>query len=97
MKSSEALREARVLIENGTSTFLCVALTTVYGDETHVYKWLKAIFGGTPVDSWLLKNSKEYAAWDNQVTDLKVWMKALRDYRLRWIDSMIAEYEAKGD
>ena len=91
MKSSEALRLARRMIESGERIHVCSALfyATSREQNTKVQKRLARLFGYTSVTQWL--HAQGYARqWDN-------YSSRMRDYRLRWIDWMIEGYEAKGD
>jgi fructose-1,6-bisphosphatase len=100
LKTSGLLKMARKLIESGYTSYLCIALdrahTLHYGTGfKHNYIELKkrinkSIYPYTDVGTWLRYNRKiKSAVLDNR--------QAMRDYRLRWCDALIAEYEAKGD
>ena len=96
MKSSELLRLARARISMHYDSFVCDAVRTA-ADSKGDYKLAldiaddiaNRIHPRDTVSSWL--HFVAGVPW-SQLTG-----SAMRDYRLRWIDSMIAEYKAKGD
>lgn len=94
----EALRRAHWLIKNGHSSFVCLALEKFAGEPgTNLDKMAAAhslIFeirdvfkrAGLSGDSTVLE-------WLCHVTGQEIYT-GLRQYRLRWIESWIAELEA---
>lgn len=101
MKSTTALRAARKLIENGTFSHVCLVLRYAYpgeeGVHTEVWKHIQRSLGShIVVDSWLQKQVPGFDAWSKNISG-REYDTAMREYRLRWIDEMIAQYEAKGD
>lgn len=101
MKSTTALRAARKLIENERYHHLCHAIKYAYpgqeGIHTEVYREIQCSLNGfTVVDTWLLSNAPGFYEWSKSV-DGSTYAKVMHEYRLRWIDEMIAQYEAKGD
>lgn len=101
MKSTTALRAARKLIENERYHHVCHAIKCAYpgkkGIHTEVYREIQCSLNGfTVVDTWLWSNVPGFDKWSESVRE-DTYAKAMREYRLRWIDEMIAQYEAKGD
>lgn len=108
MKSSEALRKARQSIENTDSYYVCDALKAVGGGKTMVANNLNREHGRSGADHWLLKNSSEFRLWARNNYSSKISAAGIDHYemnhdpeminwRLRWIDWMIPQYEAVGD
>ena len=87
MKSSEALKLARVRIEKEENAFLCVALKDVQGRNTLVYKRVSSCLQGIGVIGWLRREHPDIA---KQIFLTEEGYKA---YRLAWIDWMIPQYE----
>lgn len=96
MKTSTMLREAQQRIKSEWNTHICTALDSAFGFESRKIReeilrrirpcysettWLKAQIG---VDC------NNYV-WNCEHKD------ELREWRVRWLDLLIAEYEAKGD
>lgn len=101
MKSTTVLRAARKLIENKTHGHVCTAIKYAYpgneGVHTKVWKHIqRSLEGHIVVDSWLQKYVPGFDAWNRLVRSDEYW-RVMREYRLRWIDEMIAQYEARGD
>lgn len=101
MKSTTALRAARKLIENERYAHVCRAIRCACpGDEgvyTEVWKHIQRSLGDyIVVDCWLQKHVLKFDAWSKNISG-REYDTAMREYRLRWIDEMIAQYEAKGD
>lgn len=101
MKSTTALRAARKLIENERYAHVCHAIKYAYpgkkGIHTEVYREIQCSLNGfIVVDTWLWSNAPEFEEWSKSVGGI-TYTKTMREYRLRWIDEMIAQYEAKGD
>lgn len=90
MKSSTALRRARVLVKNGKPRFVCSAIILVGGKNTAVDKQLRSLFSlkCCTLETWLLENVPD---------DLIYNYAIVKEYRLAWIDWMIEGYEAVGD
>ena len=79
------------------SRFLCLAIEYAGDDLKELSKAQKlmtriqkALEGKHTVEAWL--GAKGYVVWY-----LPVHGNAIYEYRHRWIDSLIEEYEAKGD
>lgn len=51
----------------------------------------------TYVNAWLVENSPEFRQWCQVCTDYHERVAAMTAYRIRWIEQMIADYEAAGD
>ena len=100
MKSTTALRAARKLIENEQYRHVCHAIKYAYpgqeGIHSEVYREIQRRFRFAIVDTWLWNNAPGFDEWSMSV-DWNTYAKTMREYRLRWIDEMIAQYEAKGD
>lgn len=108
MKSSEALKKARVRIENTDSYYVCDALKAVGGGGTRVAYNLKLEHGEFGADKWLILNSSEFRLWAHDNYGSKISAAGIDhyemnhdpemiDWRRRWIDWMIPQYEAAGD
>lgn len=102
MKSTTALRAARKLIENGRYHHVCHAIKYAYpgqkGIHSEVYREIQCSLNGfTTVDTWLWSNAPGFDEWCRLVRNIDEYLHIMREYRLRWIDEMIAQYEAKGD
>lgn len=109
MKSSEALRAIRPIIEARRSRYICWALhdlrVPIPGKKgiypkTNVEKRLGKLFGGSPVQYWLITNHPPYLKYENKMLregSYGTLNDQLRLYRLRWIDWMIEGYEKVGD
>ena len=100
MKSSEAMRKARELIDDKRVRYVCIALCWSGGENTKAaYRLRKALsINGieTTLEHYLFSKHptfKEYEA----VTHWGIFKEAMREYRLAWIDWMIEGYEAAGD
>jgi len=91
MKSSEALRLSRRLIESGKRRYLCIALGVVGGHGTLVAARINKVCKGESVIVWLHRH--HFDVWRLEfATDAMA-----KKYRLAWIDWMIPQYEAIGD
>ena len=92
MKHSEILKLARPLIESGVERFVCAAAEWPVS-ELNCAKLKKEISKRLGkywvVEGWLYL----YAGIPSEL----LTKENMRIYRLRWIDSMIAEFEAKGE
>lgn len=94
MKSSDALREARKVLEQRHSIkHVCVALEIVGADRcTDVGRRLKSIFahpyGARSIVVWLRNQG---------LVTSSATAEDFFNYRLRWIDWMIEGYEKVGD
>ena len=89
----EALRLARPLIEDGREIAVCVALMTVSHANPYLIDacWdvrlrIERAIGRGYVSNWLYRQA---GVPDHLLTEAN-----MREYRLHWIDSMIAELEA---
>ena len=102
MKSSELLRKAQMRIVSGKSTFVCYAITGAAGATEECIRKAEAlrtrvmasIYPHANAATWLhlrIKPEQNNAAWSDANE------AALREWRVRWLDALIAEYEAKGD
>lgn len=100
MKKSEILREARKILEIKETRYVCLAIRTVVSmhildKETleggHGLVWWieNSISPSTTVRDWLITKAG--------IDHIDATDEAMLDYRLRWIDSMIADYEAIGE
>lgn len=95
MKSSEALRKARVLIETRAARYLCCALDVVDDSTTNVAENLELMFkDNLPLESWMICNQPGFLEFYRTLENPNEWM---RQYRLDWIDWLIPQYEAVGD
>ncbi len=112
-KTVALLKRARALIENGTETFVCLALKQAVpsGDSEariardHLCDRIMQVLrtcgpGVLSVDSWLRKTCPEFKAWRDSIEDASGFVyrqdeytNVLREYRLRWIDELIKQYE----
>lgn len=106
MKTSELLKRAKrdhlassqkEYDTTGKSCFLCLAIADAgyITDQRRLADKLqrritKALGAHTSVGTWLMANGHARAGEFNAGN-------ASFEYRHRWIDSLIAEYEAKGD
>ena len=105
MKSSQILRKAKRRIESGSgiSTFLCYAIMGVVIDaapeirrkaEALRVRVMASIYPHASAAEWLhrcIKPKQRYDVW------VDINESALREWRVRWLDALIKEYEAKGD
>ena len=102
MKSSQILRRAKKRIESGIGTYLCYAIDCASDDDPDSLRKAEAmrsrimvsIYPHTTAAKWLylcIQPKQRYDVW------AKVNEDALREWRARWLDALIAEYEAKGD
>lgn len=101
MKSTTALRAARKLIENRRYNHVCLALKYAYpgneGTTSNAYRDIqRSLNNYIVVDAWLQDNVPEFLNWSRNTRGCE-YTTGMREYRLRWIDEMIAQYEAKGD
>ena len=104
MKSSTLLRYARRYIRDCTASHLCCAIhfatqelrTGVAADKSYalIGRIMRSIYPRASASFWLytvLAPKQDFTEWrELHANDLRKW-------RLRWIDALIAEYEAKGD
>lgn len=113
MKSSEALKNARRLIQEQETVYVCYALRMVGGSCTAVYDNLRRVIGERSIASWLRDHSEGYRQWCDARSDEALqrarahpepyaplnpeFTRTMRQYRLAWIDWMIEGYEAVGD
>jgi hypothetical protein len=112
MKTSEAFKQAKQCLKPiGQAGYICHALAeAAYGRSVltvgtgdgwkNIYTTRKAGFktaikvitdrigSDAPLESWLTANGIEY--WKQEPAQM-------RAYRHRWLDALIAEFEAKGD
>lgn len=102
MKSSQILRRAKTRIVSGRSTYVCYAITGAGGATEECIRKAEAlrtrvmasIYPHANAATWLhlrIKPEQNYAAWADANEE------ALREWRIRWLDALIKEYEAKGD
>ena len=95
MKISEEFKLARVLIENYEDSYICYALqhSVKYKNDptpTPAMRVIKdRLNGHFCLESWVYAKVG-YKVWDNNKT------KTMKATRLAWLDSLIAEFEAKG-
>ena len=104
MKSSQLLRKAQKSIAARKTSCLCYGIsqaaeavgTTEADDKSYRLRMriMMAIYPKAIASMWLydvLKPEQDSKEWH------KAHMKDLREWRIRWLDALIAEYEAKGD
>ena len=104
MKSSQILRKAQKLVAAGKTNYLCCSIshaaqtvdTVEAVDKSHRLRAriMAAIYPRASASMWLydvLKPKQDFEEWR------KAHMDDLREWRIRWLDALIAEYEAKGD
>lgn len=93
MKTSEALKEARALIESGRRRHVCTAIDAALGGNWLAWKKRRLIMnmleGYETLEIWL--NAKHGIPYDAMTPE------QMRLYRMRWLDHLIAKYKAKGD
>lgn len=100
MKSSEALKAARKLIANGEEEYVCFALTAVGGGKTVVRDNIDSVCDGGSIRFWLADESADFAAFLHKHKYHYYSgpvQEALQQYRLRWLNWLIPQYEAVGD
>ncbi len=101
---AKAFKEARKYIASGQCKYICIALDQVYYDykiETYWRDSAKRVIqarladgtygSGTGTDSlegWLARNFNNIRAIDL----LNHYTKEMKECRLRWLDSLIAEF-----
>ena len=96
MKISEEFKLARNLIDNYKERYICHALehSVKYKNDptpTPAMKVIKdRLNGHDRLESWVYAKVG-YKVWGNNKT------KGMRATRLAWLDSLIAEFEAKGE
>lgn len=91
MKSSEALRRARPLIESGENGLVCLALYRVAPGQQRAKNHIqKLLFPNGTLEGWLRDQR-------GIETSHECDFDRLRITRLAWIDDMIAWHEARGD
>lgn len=98
MKTSKVFKQARKLIAAGKYTFICHACAVQFGwdkdmcyDATYSYAEQvvqSRLDGCSTLETWL---------WDKHQINVSDNPVKLRNTRLAWLDSLIAEFEAKGD
>ena len=108
MKSSEILRQAQQRIDACLDTYVCYALLNVADDAGTKETWRKA----KSLEHRIMKSLRPHAVAESWLYDKlhdKIIDKPLmgdwcddnqwdiRDWRVRWLGALIAEYEAKGD
>lgn len=100
-KRRKALRKARVLIKRGRNCFICHALEDISYDASYddnpdlalaarmCIQHIGWLLGGpnVPVERWLRKQG---VTVKNRDTNGYPITKEAREYRLRWIDHMLA-------
>ena len=102
MKTSEILKEVKTILWDGTgeytvkNKYICYILKYNFKNNKKAIdlrEYINRILGGShvSVSTWLIDNG--YTTWNHMHRNPKVF----QDYRKRWIDAMIAEYQAKGD
>ena len=102
MKSSQILRRAKTRIVSGRSTYVCYAIAcasdatpeAIRKAEALRTRVMASIYPHANAAKWLhlcIKPKQRYEAWSDANEE------ALREWRTRWLDALIAEYEAKGD
>lgn len=110
MKKSTLLTLARVRIERGLNTTICAATRDVEGRHHSTGAQLRNVIMRRlaphfTVSGWLGANvPKAHRLMDKHMTAISrgkdvqnsPWVEAQRAYRLRWIDHLIAEFNAKG-
>ncbi len=98
MKSSEALKLIRPLIEDNLYTHICNALYFKGASDTKVAHNIAVTCGKNTIVFWLRKNSVEANQFlENPLISDMEKRDALIQYRLAWIDWMIPQYEKAGD
>lgn len=91
MKSSEALRLARPLIESKENGFVCLALNRVAPGQQRAKNHIRKLLSpNATLEGWLRDQRGIETSYERDF-DL------LRITRLAWIDDMIAWHEARGD
>ena len=104
MKSSTLLRHARRYIRDCTASHLCCAIhfatkelrTGVAADKSYalIGRIMRSIYPRASASFWLYT----VLAPEQNFEDWRVLhANDLREWRLRWLDALIAEYEANGD
>ncbi len=94
MKSSYALKKARVLIEERKAIHLCIALKRVNPSRrTKVEQNIACTFGEHSVIGWLCATYPHFYMDFTETYGKDSHIV----YRLAWIDWMIPQYEAIGD
>ena len=95
MKTSEILKQARGYIDR--YGFICSAVERLHGPAADIARVLKMIadrLGDSyTLNSWLADNHNITS--DSIESD--AYNKKMYQTRLAWVDSMIAEFAAKGD
>ncbi len=104
MKASKLLAQARPLIENGDTRYICLALSKVLEKKKKF----------TPSDFQVAERVRErimallhpYISLEDWLTrrGIKIWgptgpegARRLRQTRLNWIDDLVTYFKAKGD
>lgn len=94
----EALHKARVLIAGGTEDYICIALNSVGSVGAKIVRdditnRIKAECHGTTLDSWLKENCPDFDDFVKKHNfPSNTYQRAMRMYRLRFIDHLIKEY-----
>ena len=104
MKSSTMLRKAQKHIAAGKTSYLCygilhaaqtVGTVEALNKSCRLHTRIMAAIYPRASASWWLYDVL------NPEQDFEEWRKAhmddLREWRLRWLDALIAEYEGNGD
>lgn len=96
MKTSKVFKQARKLIAAGKHKFICHACSSQFGwnkskryESSYAEKVVQSRLDGCyTFEDWL---------WDKHQIDAFSDPIKLRNTRLAWLDSLITEFEAKGD
>ena len=100
MKHSELLKQAKKAIKSRKHRYICVALQAITGYKyqkpvieenqrkaLEIVEYIESLLGQSyTVESWLFDNHKIMIHKE----------KHYRDYRLRWLDKLIEDYEKAG-
>lgn len=95
MKTSEIFQACIPLISSGQEKYICNALTCIWHQE-----------GLNFIDLYYLKTDVIYKALNHQptvgcfISEMKgeyPTPSEVKSFRLMWLDSLVKEYQAKGD
>jgi hypothetical protein len=99
MKTSQAFKKIRWRIAARQETYICVAAAAICGGPAEkraagrakdvVVKRMGPTYEGYSLTLWLHKQAG--------IPSGRLTPAAMRAYRLRWLDALIEEFEAKGD
>lgn len=111
VKSSHILRHAKQILWDGIfpvkdrEEYVCWAVedagTYLLGGKTdgrvsYIRRRIMESIDRCTVEDWLEWKVPEFAAWRDSVSDEEFYLQ-MQTYRHRWVDHLIAEYEATGD